>query len=163
MESDSSTLYLKYLNSSSKSSSLFMKCSWNLSSSRFSTSKSPKKRKNLKIKDKFMINSSNLSLISDVSINFIPKPKQLLPSSKKFTNTFPKSWWSSNWNTSTVKPPIWMKQQCNKLTIWESMLKRKVMFTTTQNHSLETSTVWSETLKQDKPENKWKRNSKEEN
>jgi len=56
-----------------------------------------------------------------------------------------------------------MKQQCNKLMIWESMPKRKVMSMIIQNHSLETLTVWSETLKQDKPEKKWKRNSKEEN
>ena len=161
-ESDSSTLYRKFLNSFSKFSSLFIKCFWNLNSWRFLISRFPKKRKNLKIKDKSMISSLNLSPILDVSINFIQKPKLSPHSSSKFTNTFRKWWWNLNSNTSTVKPPIWMKQQCNKLTIWGLMLKRKVMSTITQNHFLETWTVWSETLKQDKPERKWKRNSKEE-
>lgn len=163
MESDSNTHYHKYSNLSFKYSLLYIKCFLNQNSSEFLTNKSPNNKKNLKIKDKFMINSSNLSLIWDVSINFTPKLKPLLLSSNKFTNTFPKSWWNLNSSILTVKHQIWTKLQFNKLTIWELMHKRKVTCMITQNLSSEIWTVWSETSRQDKPEKKWKKNFKEEN
>lgn len=163
MELDSSTHSHKFSNSFSKYSLPSIKCFLNHNFSEFSTDRYPNNKKNLKIKDKFMISSLNLSLILDVSINFTLKPKLSLHLLKKFINTFPKLWWNSNWSILTVKLPIWMKRPCKKLMIWELMQKRKAMFMITRNLSSEILTVWSEISKQEKPDKKWKKNFKEEN